>query len=115
MYAVAIKRLGYALSWSFALAVVGMIINIFAGILMCVGRNISMMSTDDGDDKPTGTTRRHTIDKSTGRHPIDKSTGRRRNEDTDFDTTHRKQMRMEEELEFGGDLPRKKPLPESYS
>ena len=77
-----------------------MIINILAGILMCVGRNISMMCTDD--DKPTGTTRRH---------PIDKSTGRRPNDDNDFDATHRKQMRMEEELEFGGELPRKKPLP----
>ncbi|KAH3740188.1 hypothetical protein DPMN_046885 [Dreissena polymorpha] len=105
MYAVAIKRLGYALSLSYALAVVGMSNNILAGILMCVGRNISMMSTDDDDDKPTGTTRRH---------PIDKSTGRRPNDDTDFDATHRKQMRMEEELEFGGELPRKKPLPGSY-
>ncbi|KAH3740217.1 hypothetical protein DPMN_046916 [Dreissena polymorpha] len=77
-----------------------MIINILAGILMCVGRNISMMCTDD--DKPTGTTRRH---------PIDKSTGRRPNDDTDFDATHS----MEEELEFGGELPKKRPLPGLYS
>ena len=41
LFAVAVKRLSYALSWSFILAVLGFIVNFAAGVLMCVGRNIS--------------------------------------------------------------------------
>ncbi|XP_045181138.1 uncharacterized protein LOC123540303 isoform X1 [Mercenaria mercenaria] len=41
MYAVSIKRLSFSLSWSFILAVMGFVVNIAAGVLMCVGRNIS--------------------------------------------------------------------------
>ncbi|KAH3852261.1 hypothetical protein DPMN_094764 [Dreissena polymorpha] len=88
MYAVAIKRLDYSLSWSFVLAVLGLIVNMAAGILMCVGRNISKMATDE--EKPTS------------QHPI---------ENIDLDVTRRKQWHEEEGQEFGGKLPRKKPLP----
>ncbi|KAL4217742.1 hypothetical protein ACF0H5_022482 [Mactra antiquata] len=41
LYAVGIKKLSYSLSWSFILAVMGFIVNFAAGVLMCVGRNIS--------------------------------------------------------------------------
>lgn len=41
MYAVGIKRLSFSLSWSFVMAVLGFVVNIAAGVLMCVGRNIS--------------------------------------------------------------------------
>lgn len=41
IFAVVIKRLSFTLSWSFILAVLGFIINFAAGVLMCVGRNIS--------------------------------------------------------------------------
>ena len=41
MFAVTIKTLDFGLSWSFILAVLGFIVEIAAGMLMCVGRNIS--------------------------------------------------------------------------
>ncbi|XP_060551152.1 uncharacterized protein LOC132712742 isoform X2 [Ruditapes philippinarum] len=43
LFAVSIKRLSFSLSWSFILAVMGFVINIAAGVLMCVGRNISTL------------------------------------------------------------------------
>lgn len=56
MFSVAIKRLSYSLSWSFILAVLGFVVNFAAGVLMCVGRNISKNKTKKS--KPTQRTMR---------------------------------------------------------
>ncbi|XP_052821141.1 uncharacterized protein LOC128246763 isoform X2 [Mya arenaria] len=59
MYAVSIKRLSYSLSWSFILAILGFIVNFAAGILMCVGRNISKRA-DKEIEQPSG--ERHPVE-----------------------------------------------------
>ena len=41
MFAVTLKSLSYNLGWSFILGILGLIVDLSAGVLMCVGRNIS--------------------------------------------------------------------------
>lgn len=41
LFASTIRSMGWSLSWSFILAVLGFCIDIAAGVLMCVGRNVS--------------------------------------------------------------------------
>ena len=41
MYAITLKSLSYNLGWSFILGILGVIVDISAGVLMCVGRNIN--------------------------------------------------------------------------
>jgi hypothetical protein len=69
LFAVAIKKLSFSLSWSFILAVLGFVINFAAGVLMCVGRNISTPK------------RKKNKKKAGAQHPIEDM----RMEDTDTD------------------------------
>ena len=41
MYAATLRYLNYKLGWSFVIGVLALVVNVCAGVLMCVGRNIS--------------------------------------------------------------------------
>ena len=41
MYATTLKSLNYKLGWSFVIGILALVVDFAAGVLMCVGRNIS--------------------------------------------------------------------------